>query len=110
MISLHLLIFYMLDAPSAPVNLTSSVVPMTSVLLSWNPPPSITSCPPVTYSITVTASSSLHPLMISTTDSVTSKVVTGLNHGINYSFTVAGIDAGDRVGENSTPSFLTVES
>ena len=41
----------------------------------------------------------------------TSLNVTDLNQGAEYSFSVAGVDAGDRIGEISAPSdFITVDS
>ena len=41
----------------------------------------------------------------------TSLNVTDLNQGAEYSFTVAGVDAGNRIGEISAPSeFITTDS
>ena len=34
----------------------------------------------------------------------TTKIVSGLTQGVDYSFTVAGVDTGGRVGEESVPS------
>ena len=78
-------------------------VSVTSVLLSWKPPPaSNTSCPPDNYTITYIATSSpLDPIVINTTGATTNMTVPGLTQGLEYSFTVAGVDAGGRVGENS---------
>ena len=99
--------------PSTPVDATLSAVSVTSVLLSWKPPPtSNTSCPPATYTITVTAtSSSQHPVVINTTGATTSMTVPGLTQGLEYSFTVAGVDAGGRMGGKSLSSdAITIDS
>ena len=73
------------------------------MLLSWKPPPpSNTSCPPATYTITVTATnSSQHPVVINTTGATTNMAVPDLTQGFEYSFIVAGVDAGGRIGEKS---------
>ena len=89
--------------PSAPVDVSASALSVTSVLLSWSPPPTgDTSCPPVTYTITITAAnSSLNPQLINTTNTTTNKIVPVLTQGVKYYFTVAGVDAGGRMGEKS---------
>ena len=57
------------------------------------------------YNITITAANVFpDPLVIGTTDNATNKTVSDLAQGMEYSFTVAGVDAGGRVGENSAPS------
>ena len=99
-------------APSAPVDVSSSVVSANSVLLSWNPPPaSDSSCPPATYTITITtAYFCLHQMVINTTDSTINRTLYGLTQGLEYFFTVAGVDAGERVGEYSATSNITMTS
>ena len=98
--------------PSAPVDIDSSAVSLTSVLLSWNlPPASDTNCPPETYTITITtANLCLHQMVINTTDDATKNTVSGLTQGMEYSFIVAGVDAGGRLGENSAHSNITTDS
>ena len=99
--------------PSAPVNVTSSAVSANSVLLSWNPPPaSDSSCPPTIYILKDTATNLfLDQVVINTSNSTTiSKTVTGLTQGLEYSFVMAGVDAGGRVGENSAPSYIVLDS
>ena len=59
------------------------------------------------YMITVTSASlSLDPIMMNTTYTTiaTNKTVSGLTQGLEYSFTVVGVDAGGRVGDSSTLS------
>ena len=83
------------------------------MLLSWKPPPtSDTSCPPATYTITITAANVLPgPVVVNTTDSANIKtVIAEFAQGMEYSFTVAGIDAGGRVGEFSGPSYIILDS
>ena len=99
--------------PSAPVNFTSSAVSANSVLLSWSTPPAIESnCPPTTYIlIYAEANLILDHVVINTTNSTTiSKTVTNLTQGLEYSFTVAGVDAGGRVGKDSVPSYIILDS
>ena len=85
------------------MNVSLLAVSVTSMLLMWSPPPTANcSCPPVTYFITVmNASLPLNPSVINTTytTNVTNKTVYGLMQGMEYSFTVVGVDAGGRVGE-----------
>ena len=100
------------NTPSAPVDVTSSAASANSVLLSWKlPPTSDTSCPPATYTITITAANVfLDPLVINTTDNATNKTTSDLNQGMEYSCTVAGVDAGGRVGEFSGLSCIVLDS
>ena len=100
-------------APTAPVDVIPLALSVTSVLLSWNPPPTNdTSCPPITYAITITAvCSSLDPVVMNTTDATTNKTVPGLTQGVKYYFTVAGVDAGGRMGGKSVCSdAITIDS
>ena len=87
---------YATGVPNAPVDLTSSALSATSLLLSWSSPPtSDTSCPPATYSITIgPGSSPTNPVVINTKDAKTITIVSGLSQGLGYYFFVAGVDAG----------------
>ena len=100
------------NTPRAPIDVTSSAESANSVLLSWEPPPtSDTSCPPATYTITITAANAfLDPLVINTTDNATNKTVSDLDQGMKYFFTVAGVDAKGKVGEFSIPSYIIFDS
>ena len=84
------------------------------MLLSWSlPPTSNTNCPPVTYILTTHTSNSLFvdSVVINTTNSTTiSKTVHNLTQGGEYTFSVAGVDAGGRVGENSVLSSIVLDS
>ena len=106
------MIQYIANTPRAPVDVTASAVLISSVLLSWKPPlTSDPSCPPATYTISITAANVfLDPLVINTTDHATNKTMFDFNQGIEYSFTVAGVDAGGRVGEFSAPSYIVLDS
>ena len=79
------------------------------MLLSWNAPPaSDTSCPAATYTITIKpATSFLDPVVINTNDSATGWMVSDLMQGLEYYFIVAGVDAGGRVGDNSTICYIS---
>ena len=49
--------------------------------------------------------------MINATNTTTiSKTVTGLTQGLEYSFTMAGVDAGGRVAENSVHFNIVLDS
>ena len=82
------------------MKVTSSAVSVSSVLLSWSAPlPNDISCPPTTYIITISAASlsqNLTVMGLNSTDVPTNKTVTNLTQGLEYSFTVSGIDAGGR--------------
>ena len=84
----------------------------TSAVLSWTPPME-SSCIAI-YNVTftkVTVENTSYTYIYSTTANVTSITVSNLNFGERYLFTVTGIDAEGRVGENSVPSqIVTFES
>ena len=97
----------------AAVNVGLLAVSVNSVLLMWSPPYTNSSCPPVRYIIAVTSASlSMNPSVLNTTytANVTNKIVCGLVQGLEYSFTVTGVDAGGRLGENSAPSTIIMDS
>lgn len=89
------------------MKVSSSAMSVSSVLLFWSPPlPNNTSCPPTTYIITISAGSlslNLTVTEFNSSDAPTSKTVTGLTQGLEYSFFVLGVDAGGRVGKKSMP-------
>ena len=98
---------------NAPVDFISLVLSLTSVLLLWAPPmTSDTSCPLAYYSITIKSSCScLDPAVINTINTTaTNKTVSGLTQDVEYSFTVAGVDAEGRVGEKSKPFNVILDS
>ena len=101
------------DTPSAPDDVTLSDVSANSVLLSWSPPlASDISCPPATYNLTaIEANFFLDPEVINTTNSTAiNKTMSNLTQGLEYSFSVAGVDAGGRVGKNSVPTYIILDS
>ena len=54
---------------------------------------------------------SVVPVLINLTNTPTiSKTVSGRTQGLKYSFTVAGVDAGGRIGEKSVPSYIVLDS
>ena len=96
------------------MNVTAWPVSVNSVQIIWIPPPSTnSSCPPFAYIITIkTANLSLNSTLINTTNitNVANKTVYDVAQGLWYSFTVAGVDAGGRVGDNSVPSQVNFDS
>ena len=76
-----------------------------SAVLSWTPPTE-SSCITI-YNVTFTkiiVENTSYAYMYSTSTNVTSITVSNLTTGEKYFFTVAGIDAEGRVGEESVPS------
>ena len=97
-------------APNAPVDVSTTAVSVTSVLLLWNSPPaSNTNCPPVAYNIKITAACLCQdPIVINTTNNATNITVSGLTLGLEYFVTITGLDAGNRMGVKSVPIHYTV--
>ena len=95
--------FAPLDPPSAPQKLTFSATSLTSAVLSWNSPAEslcVTSYRVYLSNITEGYVSYAYD----TATNTTSMTVTDLTQGAEYSFTVAGMDAGGRVGDISNSS------
>ena len=95
--------FLILDPPSAPLCPKFFPESLTSAVLSWISP-SDSLCV-TSYTITLNKVTQGNTSCIyNTTMNTTSLTVSDLTQGEEYSFIVAGIDVGGRVGENSVPS------
>ena len=94
--------------PLAPKFLPKS---LTSVKMTWDPPTDYCLCVS-SYTITLTNVTEGNVSYIyQTTTNTTSMTVSGLTLGAEYSFVVAGVDTGGRVGEKSVASDeLTLDS
>ena len=93
---------FFLGPPSAPLSPSFSPQSLTSVVLSWTPHDS--DCV-VKYTTTLTNTTEGNvSYTYNTTTNTTSMIVSDLTQGADYSFTVAGIDTGSRVGEESVAS------
>ena len=91
-----------LGPPSAPLSPSFSPQSLSSVVLSWTP--SDADCV-VKYIITLTNITEWNASYVyNTTINTTSMTVSDLTQGVEYSFTVAGIDEEGRVGEASASS------
>ena len=94
---------FVLGLPSAPLSPKFLAESLTSLLLFWTSPTS--SLCISKYTITLTNITEGNTLFIyNTTTNTTSMTVSDLTQGAEYSFTVAGVDTGGRVGKNSVPS------
>ena len=86
--------------PSAPLSPKFFPESLTSAILSWTPPTQ--SLCVISYTITLTNITEGNvSYMYNTTINTTNITVSDLTQGVEYSFTVAGVDAGGRVGEDS---------
>ena len=94
---------FLLDTSLAPMNPQFKFHSLSHIVLSWTSP---TDSPCITnYTIFLTNITEGDVVYIyNTTTNATSIVVSDLTQGAVYSFTVAGVDAGDRIGEKSVPS------
>ena len=103
-------LFFITDLPSAPMQPHFLPKTLSSATLSWTPPTN--SLCVSSYRIIVnniTKGNALPPY--NTTTNTTSMTVSDFTQGTEYSFTVAGVDAGGRVGEESVPSnIVTLDS
>ena len=93
---------FFLGIPSAPLNASFSPQSLTSTVLCWTP--SDADCI-VAYTITLTnITEGNASYAYNVTTNTTSMTVSDLTQGVVYSFTVAGVNIGGRVGEKSLTS------
>ena len=89
------------DLPSPPLSPEFFPQSLTSALLSWIPPNN-SICVIISYTVTlISVIEGNVPYVYNTTTNTTSMAVCDLTQEAMYSFTVAGIDTGGRVGESS---------
>ena len=88
--------------PSIPLSQEFFPLSLTSAVFVWTPPIDSSSDCVTSYTITLTNITEGNvSYMYNTTTNTTSMTVSDLTQGAEYSFTVAGIDSGGRVGEES---------
>ena len=91
----------------APLQPSFSLRSLTSAVLSWTPPTESICITIYTITLTnITQGNSIYSY--NTTTNTTSMTVSDLAKGAEYFFTVAGVDAEGRVGEESAPSQIFV--
>ena len=90
-------VFVSAEAPSPPLNLTSSSN-HSSVTISWVAPLDTPLC---VHSYTVTVRNSSQVMVYNTTDNRSSLSITDLTYDGEYSVTVAGRDRAGRLGQDS---------
>ena len=96
----NLLVVGLPSAPPSPEFLPES---FTSVVLAWSSPTDYVCIISYTIALTnITKGNTLYTY--NTTTNTTSLTLSNLIQGTEYSFTVAGVDTGGRVGEKSVPS------
>ena len=92
-----------LDPPSPPLSPQIMILSFSQVVLSWDPP--LNSSCLNSYAIMLTNITAMNAsYTYYTTTNTTSMTVSDLTQGATYSFSVVGIDSGERVGEESVPS------
>ena len=100
-----------LGPPFAPSNPEFLAESLTSVVLSWTPPTDFTCVTIYTVSFTCTnVTDGNASYSYNTTTNTTSMTVSDLTQGAEYSFTVAGIDTGGRMGEESASATIKLDS
>ena len=94
-----------LDLPSPPSQPKFTPKSLTSAILSWIPPTDSLCVTIYTLNLTnVTEEDASYTY--NTTTNTTSMTLSDLTQGAEYSFTVTGVDAEGRVGENSDSSTI----
>ena len=98
------------DLPSPPLSPKLLPLSLTSAFLSWIPPNNPI-CAIISYTVSlINVTEGSIPHVYNTTTNTTNMTVSDLSQGAEYSFTVAGIDTGGRVGERSNSSeFVTLD-
>ena len=94
--------------PSAPTPCGFRAESFTSATLMWTPPTDVPLCVH-NYTVHVFTGNSEDEDTHSTANNITSITVTGLNHGVEYSFTVAAQDSAGRSGNISQPRRFTLD-
>ena len=97
------------DLPSPPLSPVILPQSLTSVLLSWIPPNN--SICVISYTVSlINVTEGNVPYVYNTPTNTTNMTVSDLIEGVEYSFIVAGVDKGGRVGENSVlAQFITLD-
>ena len=98
------------DPPSPPLSPKLFPQSLTSAVLSWTSPND--SVCVISYIVSLINATEGNVLQVyNTTTHTNSKTVSNLTQGVEYSFIVAGIDRGGRVGEKSmSAEMITLES
>ena len=93
-------------APTAPTGLTASAVIDGGVLLSWTNPAADADFAYAQLEWSPDHGDQTSPLRVRGT----STIITGLMHGTEYSFTIAGVDIAGNVSDPSTAQMVTADS
>ena len=102
--------FITLDRPTLPLQLTLAPQSLTSANLTWIPPTDSLCVTSYTLNLTNITEGNVS-YTYNTTTNTTSMTVSDLTQGVEYSFSVAGVEAGGRVGENSVRAeLITLDS
>ena len=95
--------FFTLDPPSAPLQPKFFPKTLTSAILFWiSPTDSVCDSRYIIHLNNILEGNASY--VHNTTTNATNMTVSDLTQGAEYSFTVAGVDAGGRVGEESDSS------
>ena len=96
----------LLGTPSVPMNTSVTAIGPNTVVLSWSPPLNSSQCIDH-YVVSIVNGNTISNK--NTSNSSTTLVINQLIQGMNYSFSVTGVDRAERTGEESETARNTLD-
>ena len=97
------IVFYNTGKPSVPLDTSVTAIGSNTVVISWSPPLHSSEC------INHYVVNVINGISKNTSNNSTTLVINELIQGINYSFSVTGIDRAERTGEESETARITLD-
>ena len=98
--------FNLLGTPSAALNTSVTAIGPNTVIVSWSPPLNSSQCIDH-YVVSIVNGNTISNK--NTSNSSTTLVINQLIQGMNYSFSVTGVDRAERMGEESETARITLD-
>ena len=104
----HYSIYYssIIGTPSVPLNISVSASGPNTVVVSWSPPLNSSQCIDH-YVVSIVNGNTISNK--NTSNSTTTLVINQLIQGMNYSFSVTGVDGAERTGGESETARITLD-
>ena len=96
----------LLGIPSVPLNASVTAIGPNTVVLSWSPPLNSSQCIDH-YVVSIVNGNTISNK--NTSNSSTTLVINQLIQGMNYSFSVTGVDKAKRTGKESETARITLD-
>ena len=96
----------LLGTPSVPMNTSVTAISPNTVIVSWSPPLNSSQCIDH-YVVSIVNGNTISNK--NTSNSSTTLVINQLIQGMNYSFSVTGVDRAERTGEESETARINLD-